>query len=202
MRRGRNSLNLKLGSEQQEQLESVSASTSIPHGLVMRARMILACAEGLSNVAVAAKVGASPQAVGRWRRRFLERGVEGLHDELRPGRPRTYDDEKVAAVINRALQQKPDEATHWSVRLMASEEGCRRARCSAGSRFSGSSRTCRRPSSCPRIRSCFAPGVRVGELPHHAHSLTPVSGDTGGGRRRLVPMRSLAAQCLTIRMHW
>ena len=81
----------------------------MPHGLVVRARMILACAEGLSNAAVAAKVGASPQAVGKWRRRFLERGVEGLHDELRPGRPRTYDDEKVAAVISRALQEKPDE---------------------------------------------------------------------------------------------
>ena len=95
----------------------------MPHGLVVRARMILACAEGLSNAAVAAKVGASPQAVGKWRRRFLERGVEGLHDELRPGRPRTYDDEKVAAVISRALQERPDEATQWSVRLMSAAEG-------------------------------------------------------------------------------
>ena len=123
MRRGPKLAELKLSSEQHEQLESVAASTSMPHGLVMRARMILACAEGLSNAAVAAKVGASPQAVGKWRRRFLERGVEGLHDELRPGRPRTYDDEKVAAVINRALQEKPDEATHWSVRLMSTAEG-------------------------------------------------------------------------------
>ena len=123
MRRGPKLAELTLSSEQQEQLESVAASTSMPHGVVMRARMILACAEGLSNAAVAAKVGASPQAVSKWRRRFLERGVEGLHDELRPGRPRTYDDEKVAEVINRALQQKPAAATHWSVRLMASAEG-------------------------------------------------------------------------------
>ena len=123
MRRGPKLAELTLSSEQQEQLEAVAASTSMPHGLVVRARMILACAEGLSNAAVAAKVGASPQAVGKWRRRFLERGVEGLHDELRPGRPRTYEDEKVAAVINRALQQRPGEATHWSVRLMASAEG-------------------------------------------------------------------------------
>ena len=68
----------------------------LPHGLVLRARMILASAEGLTNRAVAERVGASPQAVGKWRRRFLERGVQGLHDELRPGRPRSYDDEKVA----------------------------------------------------------------------------------------------------------
>ena len=123
LRRGPKLAELTLSGEQQEQLKAVAASTSLPHGLVVRARMILACAKGLSNAAVAAKVGASPQAVGKWRRRFLEHGVEGLHDELRPGRPRTYDDEKVAAVINRALQQKPDEATHWSVRLMASAEG-------------------------------------------------------------------------------
>ena len=123
LRRGPKLAELTLSGEQQEQLEGVAASTSLPHGLVVRARMILACAKGLSNAAVAAEVGASPQAVGKWRRRFLEHGVEGLHDELRPGRPRTYDDEKVAAVINRALQQKPDEATHWSVRLMASAEG-------------------------------------------------------------------------------
>ena len=123
MRRGPKLAELTLSGEQQEQLEGVAASTSMPHGLVVRARMILACAEGLSNVAVAAKVGASPQAVGKWRRRFLEHGVEGLHDELWPGRPRTYDDEKVAALINRALHEKPEEATHWSVRLMASAEG-------------------------------------------------------------------------------
>ena len=53
-------------------------------------------AEGLTNRAVAERVGASPQAVGKWRRRFIERGVQGLHDELRAGRPRSYDDEKVA----------------------------------------------------------------------------------------------------------
>ena len=70
MRRGPKLAELTLSSEQQEQLESVAASTSMPHGVVMRARLIFACAEGLSNAAVAAKVGASPQAVGKWRRRF------------------------------------------------------------------------------------------------------------------------------------
>ncbi len=53
----------------------------------------------------------------------MDRGLQGLHDELRPGRPRTHDDEKVAQVINRALQQKPAHANAWSVRLMAEAEG-------------------------------------------------------------------------------
>ena len=94
--------------------------------------MILASAEGLTNRAVAERVGASPQAVGKWRRRFLERGVQGLHDELRPGRPRSYDDEKVAGVINRALQEKPERklerAPHQKPRASP------RPPCSAGSR--------------------------------------------------------------------
>ena len=96
---------LILDDDQRVQLEAVARSTSLPHGLVLRSRMILAGAEGLTNRAVAERVGASPQAVGKWRRRFLERGVQGLHDELRPGRPRTYDDE------------------NWSVRLMGDAEG-------------------------------------------------------------------------------
>ena len=73
-----------------------------------RARMILASAEGLTNSAVARRCGVTQQTVGKWRRRFRAAGIEGLHDELRPGRPRTYDDDKVAAVISRALQESPD----------------------------------------------------------------------------------------------
>ena len=95
----------------------------MPRALVVRARIILASAEGLTNAEVARRVGASPQAVGKWRRRFLAAGVQGLHDEPRPGRPRTYDDERVAQVINRALQDQPDNATHWSTRTLGKAEG-------------------------------------------------------------------------------
>ena len=120
---GRKLMPLTLNPQQQNQLEGVAHSTTMPYGVVLRARMILACAEGLTNAAISERVGASPQAVGKWRRRFLEAGIEGLHDQLRPGRPRTYDDEKVAKVINHALQNKPDKATHWSLRLMGEAEG-------------------------------------------------------------------------------
>ena len=123
MPRGRKLMPVTLNPQQQDQLEGVAHSTTMPHGVVLRARMILACAEGLTNAAVARRVGASPQAVGKWRRRFLDAGIEGLHDELRPGRPRTYDDEKVATVIKHALEKKPEKATHWSLRLMGEAEG-------------------------------------------------------------------------------
>jgi len=123
MPRGRQLPPLVLTGEQREQLTTVSQSTSMPYGLVQRARIVLTCAQGLTNSAVAERLDASPSAVGKWRRRFIERGVQGLHDDLRPGRPRTYDDEKVAELINRALQEKPDNASAWSVRLMAQAQG-------------------------------------------------------------------------------
>ena len=123
MPRGRQLPPLVLTSEQHEQLTALSQSTSMPYGLVQRARIVLACAQGLTNSAVAERLHASPSAVGKWRRRFVERGVQGLHDELRPGRPRTYDDDKVAELINRALQEKPGNASAWSVRLMAQAQG-------------------------------------------------------------------------------
>ena len=98
-------------------------SATLPYALVQRARIILASAEGLNNSAVAKRVGVTPQTVGKWRRRFRAAGIEGLHDELRPGRPRTYDDDQVASVINRALQEKPDAATHWSTRRLGQATG-------------------------------------------------------------------------------
>ena len=91
--------------------------------LGLRARIILASAEGLTNAAVAKRVGVTPHTVGKWRRRFREAGIQGLHDEVRPGRPRTYDDDKVASVINRALQETPDTATHWSTRALGQAAG-------------------------------------------------------------------------------
>ena len=122
MPRGRQLPPLTLTDDQRDQLQGVAPSTTLPHALVLRARMILASAEGLTNADVARRVGASPQAVGKWRRRFLAAGVQGLHDELRPGRPRTYDDERVAQVIQRALRDKPADATHWSTRTLGEAE--------------------------------------------------------------------------------
>ena len=123
MPRGSKLASLTLTDEQQNQLQGIAQSATLPYALVVRARIILASAEGLTNVAVAKRVGVTPHTVGKWRRRFRAAGIEGLHDELRPGRPRTYDDDKVAAVISRALQEKPDAATHWSTRTLGRAEG-------------------------------------------------------------------------------
>jgi transposase len=72
---------------------------------------------------VAAELGLHEHTVGKWRRRFLKDRCEGLVDEARPGRPRTIDDDQVAAVIERTLRTTPVDATHWSIRSMAAETG-------------------------------------------------------------------------------
>ena len=72
---------------------------------------------------VAAELGLHEHTVGKWRRRFLKDRCDGLLDEARPGRPRTIDDDQVAAVIERTLRTTPVDATHWSIRSMAAETG-------------------------------------------------------------------------------
>ena len=94
----------------------------VARSMADRCRMILRCADGLTNKAVAAEIGVHEHTVGKWRRRFLKERIDGLSDEPRPGRPRTLTDEKVAEVIERTLTTTPDDATHWSIRSMARGE--------------------------------------------------------------------------------
>lgn len=103
------------------QLESISHSRTLPHALVTRALIVLRAAEGASNIAIADEVGLSMQAVCKWRQRYVKQGLPGLHDELRPGRPRSVSDEKVAAVIRKTLNTKPKDGTHWTIRSIAKE---------------------------------------------------------------------------------
>jgi len=119
MKTGRPKAPVVLGEEQHQQLKSWAASRSLPHGLVTRARIVLLAAEGLTNQAIAEKVGLSKPMVGKWRQRYLQHGLAGLHDEMRPGRPRSVSDEEVADLIRKTLQSKPKGATHWTVRSMA-----------------------------------------------------------------------------------
>ena len=90
---------------------------------MQRAHIVLACAAGESNSSIAKRLGLTPVTVGKWRLRYHQLGLPGLHDELRPGRPRLHQDERVAEVINAALQAPPPQATHWSVRAMAEHTG-------------------------------------------------------------------------------
>ena len=121
MPRGRPKQPLVVAEQDRQQLESVARSRSLPSGLVRRANIILLSAEGLDNKQIAARLQISEPTVGTWRRRFLAHGLEGLHDELRPGRPRTIADEQVAELINTTLHTKPETETHWSCRTMASQ---------------------------------------------------------------------------------
>lgn len=123
MRTGRPRIPLVLDDEQRSQLEAFARSRSLPSGLVRRVRIVLLAADGLSNEEIAAKVGLSRQSVGLWRQRFLDRGLAGLHDELRPGRPRSISDEEVARLIDATVQTKPKNATHWTCRTMAAQRG-------------------------------------------------------------------------------
>ena len=115
---------LVLDEVEAQQLQALANSRSLPHSIVQRAQIVLACGTGETNTAIAKRMGLTGMTVGKWRKRYLEQGLQGLHDELRSGRPRSYEDEDVAEVINRALQTRPtDGSTHWSARSLAAATG-------------------------------------------------------------------------------
>ena len=114
---------LVLSDEERSYLERQARRRRVARSLSDRCRMILRCADGLTNKAVAIELGVHEHTVGKWRRRFLKERIEGLSDEPRPGRPRTLSDEKVAKVVERTLETTPADATHWSLRSMARESG-------------------------------------------------------------------------------
>jgi len=120
---GRPKASLELTPEDRNQLKSLASSRSLPHALVVRAQIVLLSDTGMTNVAIARQLRIGNDTVGKWRRRFIERGIQGLHDELRPGRPRTIDDERVAELVNKTLQTTPDNSTHWSCRTIGEEMG-------------------------------------------------------------------------------
>ncbi|MGA2111754.1 MAG: IS630 family transposase [Anaerolineales bacterium] len=119
MTAGRPKAPVVLAEEERLQIESIASSRSLPHGLVQRAQLVLMAADGRSNAAIADRLGFSRQSVCKWRRRYLRQGLQGLHDELRPGRPRTISDEKVALLVRKTLQTQPGDRTHWTVRSAA-----------------------------------------------------------------------------------
>ncbi|MCU1643561.1 MAG: putative transposase [Nocardia sp.] len=96
---------------------------STAQGIALRARIILACATGESNTAVAARLGVASNTVKRWRARFLRERLDGLLDEPRPGVPRTITDTQVEQVVVATLEQVPEAGTHWSKRELAARVG-------------------------------------------------------------------------------
>jgi transposase len=119
----RNLVALELSEAERTELQALASRRSTAQALALRARIVLACAEGDQNKVVAARLGLGRQTVGKWRQRFLEQRVDGLHDGPRSGAPRTIDDAQIEAVIVRTLESLPPDATHWSSRGMAKASG-------------------------------------------------------------------------------
>lgn len=120
---GRPKAELVLSEQEREQLSSLARSRALPHAIVSRAQVVLWSADGASNTEIAERLQWTNGTVGKWRRRFLQRRVPGLYDELRPGRPRSIEDEQVAALLKRTLTRKPKAGTHWTVREAAQASG-------------------------------------------------------------------------------
>ena len=114
---------IELSDEERVELERRVRRRKSSHGAARRARIVLLAAAGLSNSAIAEKMGVSRLTVGTWRRRFADKRVGGLDDEPRPGAPRKIGDDKIAEVVTRTLETVPDDATHWSRRSMARATG-------------------------------------------------------------------------------
>src|SRR5215216_2801970 len=112
-----------LDDEQRETLERWARRPKSSQALAFRCRIVFAAAEGRSSTEIAAELGCNGSTVGKWRGRFARRGLDGLHDEPRPGKPRTISDADVERVIVKTLQQQPANATHWSTRSLAAATG-------------------------------------------------------------------------------
>jgi transposase len=123
MPRGRPLAVLTLEDQDRETLARWTRRPKTAQALAQRARIVLAAADGDSNEAIAAELSVSAHTVGKWRRRFRERGPDGLLDEPRPGAPRTIGDDRIETVMVKTLEQKPANATHWSTRSMARATG-------------------------------------------------------------------------------
>jgi transposase len=123
MPRGRAKPQLVLTREERETLERWARRPTTAQALAQRARIVLRCAVGELNQAVAREVGVTRLTVGRWRQRFVTKRLDGLLDEPRPGAPRTILDADVERVIRLTLETAPRDATHWSTRAMAKRSG-------------------------------------------------------------------------------
>jgi len=123
MQRGRPVPILSLSTQEQETLLRWAGRRKTAQDLALRARIVLACAQGKSHTVVSRSLGLSQPTVGKWRGRFVGQRLDGLLDEPRPGAPREITDAEVERVITLTLESTPSQATHWSTRLLAQRCG-------------------------------------------------------------------------------
>jgi transposase len=123
MRSGRPKADLVVTQAERDTLEAWTRRPKTAQGLALRARIVLRCATGETNSTVAERLRVSRPMVGKWRARFVDRRLDGLLDEPRPGAPRKIGDKDVEHVITKTLESTPRGATHWSTRSMARAAG-------------------------------------------------------------------------------
>jgi len=114
---------LTLTDDERSKLTAWTRRPKTAQRLALRARIVLAAADGHTNTAIAADLRVTLPTVGKWRQRFLDRRLDGLTDGPRPGPPRTITDARVEEVVTKTLETKPANATHWSTRGMARHTG-------------------------------------------------------------------------------
>jgi transposase len=122
-RRGRRLVPLELTQAERDTLERFVRRRKTAQQLALRSRMVLRSAEGLSNRQVARQLGVNEVTVCKWRKRFVEKRLDGLLDEPRPGAPRKISDETVERIVTTTLESTPRDATHWSTRDLAKRLG-------------------------------------------------------------------------------
>src|SRR5579863_8545217 len=120
---GKRAVAICLSDGERAELEGFASRRRTAQGLAQRARIVLLAAQDAENLTICGRLGVSPNTVGKWRRRFAERRVEGLLDEPRPGAPRRIGDAEIAETIRLTLEATPENATHWSLRSMARAVG-------------------------------------------------------------------------------
>lgn len=123
MSAGRPTAPLNVTEEEFEKLTLLARRPKTAQAMALRARIVLAIAGGLNNSETAARLNVTKPTVGKWRERFRVHRLEGLLDEPRPGTPRSITDKQVEAAVTTTLESMPDNATHWSTRLLAHKTG-------------------------------------------------------------------------------
>ena len=113
--------NIQLDEPAQEKLQALAASRTCEVRLWQRATIILELAAGTAKQEIAKQLGLVRQTVRRCEKRFLQRGLEGLNDAPRSGRPVTIGPDKIAQIVHKTTQETPRDSTHWSTRSLAKE---------------------------------------------------------------------------------
>ena len=114
---------IELNDAERSELQARARRRKIARADAMRAEIVLLAADGMTNLAIAERLGITRVTVATWRGRFAAGRLDGLVDEPRPGAPRKIGDDKIAEVVTTTLETMPAAATHWSTRSLAKATG-------------------------------------------------------------------------------